>query len=151
MSYFIHVVLLNIFLGTPVWAGICAFLETVEHLSRPFWLLVSIEKSGVIVMSLLLLYYLVFFPFVILCCSICLVFWLLCDMRGFFFLALSVWYSVCFLYLNKHLLLLLGKFSMILLKIFPVSLTSFLFLFSISVLCRLSLYTASQIFLVVWM
>lgn len=128
-------------LDIVVWSDSCGLLE----------FLVSIEKSGVIVMSLLLLYYLVFFPFVILCCSICLVFWLLCDMRGFFFLALSVWYSVCFLYLNKHLLLLLGKFSMILLKIFPVSLTSFLFLFSISVLCRLSLYTASQIFLVVWM
>lgn len=32
-------------LGIVVWAGICAFLESSGHLSRPFWLLQSPLKS----------------------------------------------------------------------------------------------------------
>lgn len=54
MIFFIHWLWLVVFLALAVWAPICGFIELIQYPPLSFWPSVSIEKSGVIQISLTL-------------------------------------------------------------------------------------------------
>lgn len=123
LSLFLHLLWLKVLLGIIVWSGICGLLEYVDHPFKPFLLLEYPWKSQMLfnrfpfeyLFGLFPFQFLMFFLLFLLCMFVSSIYYVL---RRIHFVFQPIWCYLCFLYLDRHLLLCVKMISsMILLEI----------------------------------